>query len=235
MKKLGIVGGMGTAAAAYLFQRLVNLTPAQKDQEHIETILHNNPHVPDRTEFLVNEKESPLPEIKRSINLLNSAGVDYIIIACMTAHYFIKTLQDYSITPIIDAIHQTAKYIADTYPQINKLGILATSGTISTNLFQNALKDLKLEAVLLNEQDQKKLCMDPIYADWGIKAGFTKGRPKEKLIEGANTLIKQGAQAIIIGCTELPIVLKSNDISVPLIDPIDIVVSSAIKKCFQKK
>lgn len=232
MKKLGIVGGMGSAAAAYVFQRLVDLSPANTDQEHIEVFLHNNPKVPDRTRHLIYGEESPLVEIRRSIDVLNSVGVDYIIIACLTAHYFLDALQREARAPIIDGIEQTVKFISKNYPDAEQIGILATTGTIATGLFQKSLEMEGFKGLVLNDQEQGLYCMEPIYADWGIKAGYTKGRPKERLLQGIDSLINSGARAIITGCSELPLVLGSEDVSVPLIDSIDVLLHSVIQLCF---
>ena len=79
MKKLGIIGGMGSVAASYIFNRIIELAPAQTDQEYIEIFIHNNTAIPDRTQGILLDGESPLPELKRSISLLNDMNVDYII------------------------------------------------------------------------------------------------------------------------------------------------------------
>lgn len=232
MKKLGIVGGMGSAAAAYVFQRLVELTPANTDQEHIEVFLHNNAKVPDRTRYLIYNEEDPLPELKRSIDALNSAEVDYIIIACLTAHYFLEALQRESRAPIIDGVAQTVEFISKNYHSVGQIGILATNGMIATGLFQKSLENKGFKALVLNNHEQILYCMEPIYADWGIKAGYTDGLPKERLLRGVDALIKSGAQAIITGCSELPLVLSEEDLSVPLIDSIDAMLFSVIELCY---
>ena len=233
-KKLGIVGGMGSYAAAFLFSRLIESTPAKTDQEYIDTVLHNNTAVPDRTQGILYGGDSPLPELKRSVVLLNNVGVDYIIFACMTSHYFIPELQKLSKAKIIDGIEETARYIKDRLDHVKKVGILATTGTLRVGIFQNKLGPLGIESILLNDKDQQMYFTDPVYKDWGIKAGNTKGKPRKRLLKGADVLLEMGSEAIIAGCTEVPLVLNQRDLPVPLIDTIEIIVKAAINQCLDK-
>ena len=108
-KKLGIIGGMGSVAAAYFFERLVALTAAKTDQEYIETFLHNNTEIPDRTDGILYGKTNPIDELRRSISLLNTFNADYILLACLTSHYFISQLQPDSKAVIIDIVKETVR------------------------------------------------------------------------------------------------------------------------------
>jgi len=230
-KRLGIIGGMGPVATSYFFSRLVQLTSAKTDQEYIETFIHNNSQVPDRTEGILHGKESPLPQLKRSVALLNDVGVDYIVFACITAHYFIPELQKSSKAKIIDGIVETARYIKDRLDHVKKVGILASTGTLKVGIFQNKLGYMGIESILLNDKDQQMYFMDPVYQDWGIKAGNTTGQPMEMMLKGADILLEQGSEAIIAGCTEVPLVVRQRDLPVPLIDTIEIIVKAAIDQC----
>ena len=230
-KKLGIVGGMGSAAAAYFFKRLVELTPARADQEHIETFVHNNPAVPDRTQGLLYGGASPLPELRRSVAILNDAGADYIVLACMTAHVFIPDLQPGSRAAILDGIEETARHIARHHGAVRRVGLLATTGTIRVGLFQRRLEEIGVAAVLLPPEEQERLFMESVYKEWGIKAGHCDGEPRERMLRAVSLLTAAGAQAVIGGCTEVPLVLRRPDMAVPLLDPIDILLGSAISFC----
>ncbi len=227
--RLGIIGGMGSVAAAYFFKRLVELTPAQIDQNHVETFLHNNPTIPDRTAAILYGGPDPMPELKRSVEILNRMGSDYIILACMTSHYFIPQLREHSKAVIIDGLEQTAERCREL--GVKKVGVMATNGSISMNLFQKPLHKLGIESLLLDESDQETYFMQPVYAPWGIKAGNVEGKPKVMLAQGAQILIDAGAEAIIAGCTELPLVMKPEEFPVPLVDTIDVLLGAAINKC----
>lgn len=231
-KVLGIVGGMGSVAATHTFQRIIELTPAEIDQDYIETIIHNNTRVPDRTDGILYGGASPLPELQRSVNLLSSAGADFIIFACITSHYFIPDLRRDSKAVLIDGVAETAKHVHRSLPEIKRVGIIASTGAVRIGLFQKALERHGLQCITLSPKDQETYFTEPIYASWGIKAGHCTGRSAERLMRSAEILIESGAEAIILGCSELPLVFASRQVSVPLIDAIDVLVKTAVNRCW---
>ncbi len=230
-KRLGIIGGMGPVAGAYVFKRLVELTPALTDQDYVETFLHNNTCVPDRTKGILHGGPSPLPELIRSAELLDNLGADYLILACMTSHHFVPELQTHARATIIDAIAETVSYTTDHLPDVRSVGILATTGNLRMELFQRKYAAAGISSVLFDDADQVRHFMDPVYAEWGIKAGNITGLARERVLAGALRLIELGADAIVSGCTEIPLVLTQNDLPVPLIDTVDVLVGAAIARC----
>ncbi|MEZ4600287.1 MAG: amino acid racemase [Syntrophotaleaceae bacterium] len=234
MKKLGIIGGLGSEATVNMFHAIVSHTHVTCDQDHLEIIIHNNSHVPDRTAAILFNGSSPVPELQRSAIFLSNCGVDLIVIPCVTSHYFFAEFSKCIKVPILNAIFETCKFINNSFPGIKKIGILATSGTVQTGLFQDELSKSKILPVVPNPSDQQNLVMRSIYGPDGIKAGFTDGAPREKLIIAANNLIAMGAECLIAGCTEIPLVMKQGDFDVPLIDPVKILASEAIRFCGRK-
>ena len=228
-KKLGIIGGMGSVAAAYFFNRLVELTPAATDQQYVDTVLHNNTRIPDRTDGIISGGPSPLPELEKSVADLNQLGVDFLVLACITSHFFTTELQKNSRAVIISAVDETAAHCHQL--GLRKVGVIASTGAIKLELFQKQLQAHGIEALILNDADQKAFFTEPIYESWGIKTGHITGRPRELINQGAQTLIEAGAEAIIAGCSELPLVMDDKDLPVPLIDSIDIMLGVAIKRC----
>lgn len=225
---------MGSVAAVYFFRRLVELTPAQTDQEYIETFIHNNTSIPDRTQGILYGGVSPLPELKRSVAILNGMGAEFIVFACMTSHYFISELQKTSKAVIIDGVAETAAYIKDNLPRVRKAGVLASTGAVKTGVFQKALKRVGIEPVVLEDEDQERYFMQPIYEPWGIKVGNIGARPRKRLERGARILVEKGADAVIAGCSELPLVLSQERMSFPLVDTIDVLLQAAINHCLAK-
>lgn len=225
-KVIGILGGMGPDATCALFQRIISLTNAKSDKEHIRVIIDNNPKIPDRTSAILNNTTSPVPElVKTAVNLQN-AGADFIIIPCITSHYFFNDIQKEINIPILDALQITKEYIDKELLNVNKFGVIATSGTIKTNLFQNMLKDR--EIIIPSEEEQEKLVMKVIYGEEGVKAGNRSGKVKTYLSEIVDKLKEKGAEAIIAGCTEISIVLDQADIDIPLIDPLTLMAKKSI-------
>jgi aspartate racemase len=230
-KILGLIGGMGTVASAYMFDRLVALTPAAKDQDYIETIVHNNSRVPDRTAGILGTGPSPLPELERSVDLLTGLGVHCIVLACMTSHHFLPLLRRRTPVELIDGVAETARHCAARHPEVRRVGLLASSGALQAGVFQTAFAAHEIEVVTFSAQEQAHYFMEPVYAPWGIKAGNVTGLPRERILEGVRLLLGQGVHAVIAGCTEIPLVLAPADLSVPLLDTIDIMCEAAIARC----
>ena len=233
-KILGIIGGMGPEATASVFQKIIKLTEAKTDRDHIEIFIHNNTNVPDRTEAILNNDPVCFKELSRSALILEKLGVDYIIIPCITSHYFVPDLQKRINVPIINAVEQCVDHILEKYSMIKNLGIIATTGTIKSSLFQHRLEKKKLNPVILSDDIQARCVMSAIYGSQGIKAGIISDNVRKRLIEAASHLINDGAEAIIAGCTEIPLAINKSDIPVPLIDPMEVLSIIAIRKCLNR-
>lgn len=222
---------MGSVAAAYTFKRVIELTPAKTDQDYLEIVLHNNSYVPDRTKGILCNGESPLSELLRSVQLLNQADVEYIIFACITSHFYIDQLRPNSRAVIINAVEETAKHIHNKYESFNKIGIIASTGTIQAGIFHKALREFNFEGIEMNSEDQAFYFAEPVYSEWGIKAGNITGEPVKRLSQAINILKNLGAEAIISGCTEVPLVIKAENFDLPIVDVIEIMAKVSINKC----
>lgn len=231
MKTLGILGGMGPDATVYMLARIIEQTDARTDQEQLETIVHSNPHIADRTAAILHNGPNPAPEMLRSARLLENAGADTIVIPCMTAHYFISEIQGKIGIPIVHAIEETANFIKRQHTAAATVAIMASSGTISSGLFQKALEERGLGTLVLGEQSQNELVMEAIYGERGIKAGNRDEEVLALLVKAANRLVDSGADVIIAGCTEIPLVLKQEHVTVPLVDPMVVAARTAVDAC----
>ncbi len=221
-KIIGILGGMGPMATVELFKRIVLKTPAKRDQDHPRIVIYNNPKIPDRTAYILGKGENPLPELIDSAKKLESWGADFIIMPCNTAHFFADDIQKAINIPLINMIEETAEYVKQL--GIKRVGLLATTGTLTTGIYQKALEKRGIKVIIPNEKEQEKV-MRGIYE--GIKANkFKLGR--ELLLEIAKKLEKE-SEGIIAGCTEVSVALKPEDLEVPLIDPMDVIAEKAVK------
>lgn len=224
-KRIGIIGGMGPEATAYYYTQLVKRTHVSKDQDHFHVVIDANPKIPDRTQAILNKGETPLPYLIESIERLNLLNVDKAFITCITSHYFFDQIKPYAQFELIHALDalNTALHQAN----IKKIGLLATSGTIKTQLFPKALKDI--EVIVPDDLSQAEV-MDAIYNPvTGIKSGHTEGIALEQLIRAGEVLIAQGAEVIIGGCTEVSMVLRAEHFKVKLFDPMIVTIDSIIK------
>ena len=233
-KIIGILGGMGPEATIDLFTKIVKGTKVKKDQDHLRILIDNNPKIPDRTKAIQKSGPSPLPHLIRSAKLLEKAGADFIVIPCVTAHHYYKPLQKKIKIPILHIVEETVKYTLAKLRQVRKIGLVATTGTVHTGLFQKAFNERGIQLVLPTPETQRKWVMEAIYGKRGIKATGPSEASKRLILEASQTLIDRGVQAILAGCTEVPLVLKEGDLSVPVIDPLAILARVSIKKAGAK-
>lgn len=199
-KTLGIIGGVGPLATMLLGEVIVRRTTAKTDQEHMHFIIDNDTRIPDRTAYILDHaKPNPLPFLVEDAKKLKHVGADVICIPCNTAHYFYDELSEQTDVPIIHMIRETAGKAKSLHAR--KVGILGTTGTLSTNLYQDALRDIGLEPIVPNDQIQR-LVMEIIY-DY-VKAGRSVTRAVWQRVE--DEMFAQGCDHIILGCTELSVV-----------------------------
>lgn len=226
-KIIGILGGMGPEATAGFFLRIIKGTPAKKDQDHLRIIIDNNPKIPERTSAILGKGKSPLKQLQETLRNLERAGAEIIAIPCNTAHYYYNELQASANVPIINMTSETAVYIDQNFPNIKKIGLLATAGTVKSGIYHKAITGLE---VITPDDSEQEIVMNAIYGERGIKAGFTQGKPRNALLEVAKGLINRGAEAIIIGCTEISLVLSQEDLPVPLIDALQVLAEAVIRE-----
>lgn len=223
-KTLGIIGGVGPLATMFIGEMIVRRTAAETDQEHVNMIITNNTNIPDRTAFILGEsKEDPVPVILSDAKKLAAIGAEVLAIPCNTAHSFYADIQNGTDLPVINMIEETAKRAKEKGAK--RVGILGTTGTISTGIYQRACEQFGIEAIVPDETIQR-LVMSLIYDD--IKAGRPADVKKWQLIRQA--MDAEACDEIILGCTELSIVreeLKLTD----CLDSLLVLAEVAIEKC----
>lgn len=229
MKRLGIIGGLGPMATAYFLQMIVEMTEARTDQEHIEVFLHSKPQTPDRTKYILGQSsDNPMPHLLEAGIGLVKQGAEILAIPCITAHYFQQQLEQEISCPILHAIEETARYLQEE--QISHVGIMATDGTIQSQLFQEILGKYDIKCTIPEEKAQSQV-MHIIYDN--VKAG----RPIEMEVfkEASNHLFEKGAQVILLGCTELSMVKRDYDIGKGFLDVMEVLARQAVLSCGRLK
>jgi len=229
-KVVGILGGMGPEATIDLFTKIVKGSKVKKDQDHLRIIIYNNSKIPDRTLAIEGKGLSPLPDLIQSAKVLEKAGVDFVLIPCITAHYFFAHLQKKIKIPILHILEETLKYIQTQLKEVHNIGIIATTGTVHAGLFQDTFSKTDIKLTFPPVEAQKKWVMGAIYGKRGIKVIGPSENSKRLIFKVSKELISQGAQAIIAGCTEIPLVLKEGDLPIPIIDPLSVLAQAAIEK-----
>ena len=225
---IGILGGMGPEATVRMFNLIVKLTKAEKDQDHIPIIIFNNPQIPDRTAAIIDEGPSPLPMLIEGAKKLETAGANFIIMPCHTAHYHYDEIIRHISIPFLHLQEETRHYVEWRYRDLTRFGLLASTGTVETDLFQTIFHQKELEIIVPEEKEQD-MVMTAVYGERGIKRGFKK-EPRQLLMHVINQLKEQKVEAVIAGCTEVSLVLDVQELQLPVIDPLKITAAAAILK-----
>lgn len=224
---VGILGGMGPAATADFYAKLVAATPSASDQDHLRTVIWSDPTIPDRTEALLGDGPDPTPWLLDGSRVLREAGATVIAIPCNTAHAFVPRIADHVGLPIVHMIGEVARHLATLSPPIHTAGLLATTGTVRAGLYQEWLDRVGIRLLLPDTTSQNDEIMTAIHA---VKAGTHDARTTALLARAAQRLTEQGAQAIIAGCTEIPLGLPGDAVAVPLIDPALVLAHALVRR-----
>ena len=221
-KILGIIGGMGTEATIDFYTRIMNHTVANKDQDHIDMVILNHASIIDRTYAIKNNKlDELLTQMREDIKILENAKVTSIAIPCNTSHSIIGKVQSLTSIPIINMIEETAKGLKNIVNSNNKVGIMATDGTIMLKMYQKECEKYGID-YFIPEEDIQKQVMSIIYDDVKARGVFDTERFK-KVLDYFN---KKGCKYVILGCTELSGFKKSFKDNA--IDPMDYLVKASI-------
>ena len=222
MKKVGIIGGLGPMAMVYFMQLITEMTDAATDQEHIEILVHSKPQTPDRTGYILDHtKDNPLPVLTEVGKELVHCGVDFIAIPCITAHYFQKELEKQIGCKILHAIEETAVYLLSE--NIDRVGLMATDGTIESKLFQLVLNQYGITCVV-PEKEMQEYVMSLIYDN--IKAG--KAPEIKKFYRVSESLFNAGAQVVLLGCTELSLIKKDHVLEKGFLDVLEVLARQVV-------
>lgn len=224
-KTLGVIGGLGPIATAHFLELVINMTDARTDQEHLDMIIYNTPSIPDRTDYILdNTKPDPLPRMLSVGQALAQQGVSRIAIPCMTAHYFFSALEAGISAPLINSVAETARHLKEN--GIEKVGIMATDGTVRSGIFHRELEKLGLYPIIPDEQAQKNV-MHLIFRN--VKSGTPA--EMDRFFSAADALRHQGAQAIILGCTELSLIKRDYRIGAGFLDAMEVLAQQSVLTC----
>ncbi|OPA24258.1 hypothetical protein BHL53_14345 [Bacillus cereus] len=222
----GILGGLGPQATLNFMQSLIEKTDANKDQEHMNYIAFQHATIPDRTAYILKKTEvNPFPYLKEDVKKLENMKVDFIVIPCNTAHYFYNQLQNETSIPIINMINETIVYIKKAHPTMKKIGVLATEGTIQSNLYQDVMEENRLNVIPTPIEIQENINI-LIYNQVKKKRAINKGL----YLQIINQMISLGCELIILGCTELSVINSDMEsFPIPIVDAQRVLVEKTIE------
>ncbi len=224
---LGVLGGMGPMAGAAFALRLAALTPAAIDQQHIPTLLRNDPRIPDRSSAYMAGGESPLPYMVDGVRFLEASGAQLIAIPCNTAHLWYDEIAASTGVPVLHIIQAVIDDLRRLGLPGGRIGLMGTAATLKLGLYQKRLEAQGYECIAPDDDEVERYCMGSIRAVKGnqLEAAFA---PAAECIA---RLKARGADAVVLGCTELPLAVPHAlrpGLGVMLTDSIDALARAAI-------
>ncbi|NED97152.1 aspartate/glutamate racemase family protein [Phytoactinopolyspora alkaliphila] len=225
---LGVLGGMGPAATADFLAKLAAHTPAQRDQDHLATIVYSDPTTPDRSDAILAGGENPLPAMFRGIAFLDEAGCDLIAIPCNTAHHWYDDLASATTVPVVHIVDAVAAQVEREAPEAKTLGLMATDGTVRAGIYDKVLAPSGRNVIDLTELGPDNPVMAGIRA---VKAGALDGA-RDILTNAMRELVARGAEGIVYGCTDVSAVLEipASGVSVPVWDAADALAIACVNR-----
>lgn len=224
-KTVGVLGGMGPEATVDFMAKVIALTDARCDQDHVRMLVDHNPHVPNRQDAILHGGQDPAPVLADMAADLEAAGADFLVIPCNTAYVYQDAILAATHIPLISIIGVSIAAAQERAPGAERIGLLATDGCIKSGIYQAGLEEAGLEMELPSESELGEL-MALIKTIKGGKHTEKTARGMEALAEA---LASRGAGAIIAGCTEIPLVLGNDAVSVPLVSSTDALAEITVK------
>lgn len=222
---LGVIGGLGPIATAHFMALVTEMTDAQLDQQHLNMIVYSVPSIPDRTAHILdNSRPSPLPHMLHIGRKLAQQGVSRIAIPCMTAHYFFDALEAGISVPLVHGVRETVRHLKEN--GITRAGIMATDGTLRAEIFRRELENQGLTPIVPGPEAQTDV-MHLIFQN--IKAGIPPHM--DRFHRAAADLRSRGAEAIILGCTELSLIKRDYPIGPGFLDAMEVLAQQSVLQC----
>jgi aspartate racemase len=225
MKTIGILGGMGPKATVFFDQRLVSICQekycAKEDCEFPPSIIYNVPLKGITEKGIVDT--TVLSNLKKGINILGKDKVDFIVIDCNTVHYYIDQLRKTANVPIISIIEEVLKQVKKK--KYKTIGIVGSQTTLNKGIYDKVFSAAKLN--LIHPTAKQEATITAII--FNVMCGKNNRADVSKLKRIAQSMNKKGADAVIIGCTELSVVAFEEDFSIPCLDSSEILAEAAIK------
>lgn len=213
---IGVIGGMGPAASVDLYAKLVSLAAASSDMEHVRVIIDGDPEVPDRQAAIAGEGPSAGPAIVAKALRLKTAGADVLAMACHAAHAYRSDIEQATGLPFVSLIDVAVEAAAIKSPGADRVGLLATPATLDARLYDEPVERGGRRLVTPDDLTAgRDRLMDLV---WRVKAGDVGPVVSEEMARLASELVAAGAGVVIAACTEVPLVLSSDVVEVPLVD-----------------
>lgn len=220
---VGVLGGMGPDATVDFMARVLDATEAGSDQDHIRLLVEHNPKVPNRQRALLDKAESPVPALVSMAARLEAMDCDFLVMPCNTAHAFATDIRAAAAIPLLSIIDVTmAAVLASGHRGV---GLLASAACLDSSVYQDAFAAAGLRPVLPSSAELAELTA--LLA--AIKRGDHGAGVASGMLALTQSLIEQGAPAIVLGCTEIPLVLDPGDLDVPVFSSTALLAAATVR------
>lgn len=216
---VGVLGGMGPEATIDFMAEVLQLADADSDQGHIHLVVDQNPKVPNRQQAIRSGHDDVSPVLAAMARRLEQAGADFLVMPCNSAHAFERAIRDATPLPFVSIVDACVQAVGQACggragSRVGpRVGLMATDGLVETGLYQRALERAGFALVLPDARQQERL-MALIHR---IKGGDKRVDVARGMADLAGSLVERGADAVLAACTEIPLVLASGDLPVPLV------------------
>lgn len=217
----GVLGGLGPAATIDFMHRTLAFGNAANEQQHVRLLVDQNPGVPNRQRAILENGTSPGPALAAMAAGLERAGADFLVMPCNTAHAWQDDIAAATSLPFISIVDASVREVPDG---INGIGVLETPACRRAGVYARALADAGIDYVKLSEDE----CAQLMEVACAVKAGDCGPTQHDVATRLAALLVGRGAHAIIVGCTEIPLVLDGQDVDVPLVVSTDALARATI-------
>jgi aspartate racemase len=214
MKTIGLIGGM-TPESTILYYRILNeLSSKQFGDSHSCKLILNSVDFEEIVKLQKLDRWDVLNGIMADAAIsLEKAGANYILICANTMHLTIDAVRESVSIPVIHIAEATAKQIV--YKKLSTVALLGTKYTMENSFFIDVLKSHGIETIIPNEND-RQIIHDVIYDE--LSKGVLNPASKQSYLKIIQKLIDTGAEGIILGCTEIPLLILQDDVNVPTFD-----------------
>ncbi|MBE7217642.1 MAG: amino acid racemase [Caulobacteraceae bacterium] len=218
------MGGMGPAATVDFLDRVRRRTPARADADHLRLLVDSDPTLPDRHAAVAGRGDSPGPRLAAMAQGLERAGAEGLALVCNSAHAWADEIRAAVSIPFIDMVAETAAALARRHPGVRRPGLLAAGACLDARLYERAFAPLGLSPIAPTGELRARFMA--LLAR--IKGGDTGEAAQADMRALADALLAQGADAVVAGCTEVPLVLGEADVGAPFVDSTAVLADRAV-------
>ena len=229
-QSVGVIGGLGPAATLRFFDLVMQLTPVRTESEHLRLIIDCNPGIPDINESLLAGDTKAQAALVRTASGLQQAGADRLVMICNAAHYYAPAVRKAVDIPFDNMIDVAVSRVAEQCPSGASVGILATDGCLKSRVFQNGLEARGFSSIEPSPARAVQF-MDVLAR---LRSGESPADCSGPLTAIVNAMLADGAQSIIVGCTEAQAAMDELSVSIPVIDPVRALAASLVSVAWDR-